>query len=1026
MNRSTKKTITALAVSVLVACADAALVSYDVGDYVQDGLVSQFDGIRNVGANLPHDVTAGIWKNLAGGPDFVISNESQYATSELWMDDGFLFMTNVWAKFDGGQDVTTNFSVQMVCDVSVDVASHGNTVPKSGSALYPALLTTWDTIHTCTFFTRFASEGSARLEVRNDRVTSSASSGMDHSSFGDWNGRNFTMVMDDDATYLFSGDARSNESGKTIRSRWRMEENRTWAIGRTIEPGDRDGLRGIVHAIRFYDRALTDDEVAHNNIIDRFRFRGERSATNVVVTSSRPGLCGAESGNCQVDGSHVFTASAVCTNAVGTAVYACVGYTLETWDGGTWSVPVTNVGALAYAYDVSTSPAKVRLTWLWSQTDGIVLPEPCDYVQDGLVLQYDAICNDGAGRPRRDRPLIANLVDPSNPLYMIDVGEATGRWGNNAYCLRGRTFGEMSHALSALVLGGSATVEMAVDVDLAKQTSTYHYLFGTLDDKFSCFKSAGYMRLKAPIISSKQPLMTAASWNGRYMAAAAENHTAYLTDGIAWPSNDAGTGERDTVGPLRLLVSGGDKIDVSAYPEKVALVGDFHSLRIYGKRLSEAELAYNRAIDEWRFHNAPPVTNVIVTSLSPAEASHAADGVYQVMGTHVFRAPCARAEKDGRVYLIDGFRIDRYDAANGDWTSVGRYYGDAYEYAESDGMVRLTWLWKRGGGIVTYDVDDYIQADLAVNFDAFRNAGAGLPHDNNAAVWTDTAGSGLTIGFSTQDATKSGWSDDRYRFARVAMGAFSGPLLLPESSSIQMVLADMDFDTDASYPNFFCRPDDIISIFTRGSGRTLEWKHHGSQSLRKKLENWEGRYIDAIMNENSFFLSQDTTRGTAQAKTFQSYFKNYSHTFNIGAEANDLARTHADCSYHAVRIYYHSLLDWELAWNRVVDEARYRGAPPVTNVVVAVENPSLGFEGAEPPGVYQVGEAHEFSAERQKVGNYTYRVGYTLETWDVARGDWTSPVFVPASRYLWRAGESPDKVRITWSWKCNGCMLIFK
>ena len=41
------------------------LYTYDVDDYVQDGLVALYDGIRNVGRTLPHDSAAAKWTDLA-------------------------------------------------------------------------------------------------------------------------------------------------------------------------------------------------------------------------------------------------------------------------------------------------------------------------------------------------------------------------------------------------------------------------------------------------------------------------------------------------------------------------------------------------------------------------------------------------------------------------------------------------------------------------------------------------------------------------------------------------------------------------------------------------------------------------------------------------------------------------------------------------------------------------------------------------------------------------------------------------
>ena len=41
--------------------------AFDVGDYVQDGLYLNFDGIRNAGANVDHAPDATTWVNLGTG-----------------------------------------------------------------------------------------------------------------------------------------------------------------------------------------------------------------------------------------------------------------------------------------------------------------------------------------------------------------------------------------------------------------------------------------------------------------------------------------------------------------------------------------------------------------------------------------------------------------------------------------------------------------------------------------------------------------------------------------------------------------------------------------------------------------------------------------------------------------------------------------------------------------------------------------------------------------------------------------------
>ena len=71
-------TTCAVAVALFGAMQARAALKYDVGDYVQDGLIVHLDGIRNVGAGLPHDPAAVAWANLvdANNPARIKKNNS--------------------------------------------------------------------------------------------------------------------------------------------------------------------------------------------------------------------------------------------------------------------------------------------------------------------------------------------------------------------------------------------------------------------------------------------------------------------------------------------------------------------------------------------------------------------------------------------------------------------------------------------------------------------------------------------------------------------------------------------------------------------------------------------------------------------------------------------------------------------------------------------------------------------------------------------------------------------------------------
>ena len=69
--------------------------AFDVGDYVQDGLVVNYDGIRNAGPNADHDSNAMTWVNCANPGTYDMTRystngtvgASSSATAAAWNND---------------------------------------------------------------------------------------------------------------------------------------------------------------------------------------------------------------------------------------------------------------------------------------------------------------------------------------------------------------------------------------------------------------------------------------------------------------------------------------------------------------------------------------------------------------------------------------------------------------------------------------------------------------------------------------------------------------------------------------------------------------------------------------------------------------------------------------------------------------------------------------------------------------------------------------------------------------------------
>ena len=108
-----------------------------------------------------------------------------------------------------------------------------------------------------------------------------------------------------------------------------------------------------------------------------------------------------------------------------------------------------------------------------------------------------------------------------------------------------------------------------------------------------------------------------------------------------------------------------------------------------------------------------------------------------------------------------------------------------------------------------------------------------------------------------------------------------------------------------------------------------------------------------------------------------------------------------------------ALSDEEVARNRVVDEFRYFGRSPVTNVLVATTCPYL--QGNEKAAAYEVVGSYTFTAPASVTAKgITYtNDGYTVETWDGSA--WANAVSYESSSYAYTTAAG--LVRLTWKWK---------
>ena len=130
--------------------------------------------------------------------------------------------------------------------------------------------------------------------------------------------------------------------------------------------------------------------------------------------------------------------------------------------------------------------------------------------------------------------------------------------------------------------------------------------------------------------------------------------------------------------------------------------------------------------------------------------------------------------------------------------------------------------------------------------------------------------------------------------------------------------------------------------------------------------------------------------------------------------------------FYAWRAYSRKLTDAELAWNRDVDEVRFRHALPTTmsNAVVVVSAHN-SFSAAE-DGVYALGGSYTFTASQQRLGNSIYTPKYAVETWNNTTKEWVRTAEAESDRCVLNEADGTAPRRIVWQWRKEGFSLILR
>ena len=1032
-----------------------AFKAFDVGDYVKDGLVINYDGIRNVGADAEHSTTSDTWVNLGSlGSDYDMTKKGS-PTSSYWTDNGFSFDSKTWFVTTNKLSHGSKYEIEALVD-----AEHAN----QADIGYVLFMSTafprasdggwrYGSIGIRKKGTTFAQtiDGTAyngTLCLNTDRDSSNGAGTAKRPVLLDETFKYLTAIANETYASIFTG----LDEPADVPGRSGLASGRTALVSASLylylgghnvngggETSTGEGLTGTICNLRYYSAPLSREQRAWNRVVDEARFFG-RSAdipvTNVVVATRVAGVYGDQPCGSYALDEDGYTFTAPVQRTVKGCRYVLNGYTIEAWNGSGWGEATAYTGN---SYD-ATASSKVRLTWKYEHPVGegkIVVYDESNYVTNGLELFLDGICNAGSGAPHDSSATtwvnLGTSGATGNGTLTKGADGDQGHWTEDGY-----SFAGLSKFISSLTYTKTYTLQILTDMiqnDQYDPSKTTIYLSSGSQARFALatYNQYVYLRTQNNGNDSNLRFTLDKSKPIGYITAMQENDEkwAAVFQGTQTPSPRNYDGDMDDLS-LSAIAIGGWGGGTGQY-----MKGTIKSFRYYpDKILTDAELEQNRKVDEYRFFGRYVVTNVLVQSTYSYLEGYDKCGAYEVDDSYTFVAPATNTAPNGITYACDGYIVEFQDGIG--WTNATAYAGNAYRYSTSAGTVRLTWKWKATHGLRTaanYGFDDLSPAGLALHYDGLLNQGIGVDRSTTSTTWINLGSRpGMDLTRKNADGFSPSWGEKGHVFPGRSMFESSASVPWPTTFSAQ-VLVDAKFseNTHVSGNYIAAQTWKWFGMQIDGPRNVGRFNAQGQEDYSKRANyaaNGGIDYMTAIHDAKS--KTAVVFPGT-QASTGGSVTDGYMHfdTFN-GVENNKFrlggwgGGTDAQClvgTIYTFRYYDRVLTEEELVRNRNVDSVRYFNALAVTNVFVVA-----GGEGAvqTETGAYKVEGSWTFTATKtvNRKGAVVDVARYSVE--ELVNGEWKNKEYGNGQSYTYTEGTDPATVRLKWLGLPVGATVILR
>lgn len=229
----------------LIAARNSFMVDGELSakSYIQDGLVSMWDGIENAGWGV-HDPNATVWTDLVGNRSFDLNEKALWTHNGITRVEGSTF--KIGALNGAASSPPTKFASELVF---LDNSTAGRAC--------------------CLGFDKTSGYyGWATTGVREWRA---------YQLYGSNPYVKLSAGEQCRLSYGFASEGNTNNYLYKNRSPITTKRNNNTSYGAgTLFGGVSDNtnydFNGIVYCCRLYDRLLTADEIAHNYAVDKARF----------------------------------------------------------------------------------------------------------------------------------------------------------------------------------------------------------------------------------------------------------------------------------------------------------------------------------------------------------------------------------------------------------------------------------------------------------------------------------------------------------------------------------------------------------------------------------------------------------------------------------------------------------------------------------------------------------------------------------------------------------------------------------